>query len=930
MWTSSPCAFIACCALVVFIQEQIVVAHVGYYGVPPTVRVGGLFDAAQSEDDERAFTYAVERVNLNNDVLPRTTLLPLLETLKPRDSFHASKAVCSMLKQGVSLVLGPRSPSVVSVLGSTCSAFHVPHVQTSWTAPEADLASGQRRFSVNVYPHPDILSRAYVDLALKTSRWKSVTVIYEESDSFVRMKDVLNTSFALGARVSLVLYRPGGGAVKTLLKRVDLAKEFNIVLDVPTERVYEFLEAASEIGMMTEYYNYIITSLDTHTLDMTRFQEALANVSALRLVDLDKEETRKLLHDWTNSELRFGHRALEMTALRTELALLFDAMSLFARALHDMEHVENFELKSFSCEAPSNWTNGEALLQRMKTVHVKGLTGYVRLDEDGLRTDFTLNVIELKSTGFEKVGTWTRRTGIRFSRGYVQQKQEEIVDVIQNRTFRVSTIVNPPYTMLKKDAHLREGNDRFEGFAVDLMDALAQKIGFRYEMHLVKDNAYGSNASGEWNGMIRELIDREADMAIVDLTITYMRAQMVDFTMPFMNTGISILFRKPLQDNPPLFSFLLPFSVDVWLYMLTAYLALSLWYGLLGRFSPYENRFALRRFSGADTPQWDPEEMEKELDITNRFWFAIGSLMQQGSDLNPSAVSTRIIASIWWFFTLIMISSYTANLAAFLTAQRMTSPIENAHDLAKQTSIDYGCLLSGSTKSFFQSSDSPLIKRMWAAMEAAQPSVFAETNEKGVERVLRGGYAYLMESTTIEYMMQKNCQLTQIGGQLDSKGYGIATPPDAKIRNIISAAIVEFHEGDLLFKLKQKWWKTRNPPDPTALSKCHLYTNASSSSASSSEMGLASVGGVFIVLLVGCIAGALLCVGEFIWELQKTPYGERESIMMEMFHACKLVVTCRGRKYSPTSRSSAGSLDGEATLRSVGQSSTRSGDTAVR
>nr|XP_037280400.1 glutamate receptor ionotropic, kainate 3-like [Rhipicephalus microplus] len=276
-----------------------------------------------------------------------------------------------------------------------------------------------------------------------------------------------------------------------------------------------------------------------------------------------------------------------------------------------------------------------------------------------------------------------------------------------------------------------------------------------------------------------------------------------------------------------------------------------------------------------------------------------------------------------------MISSYTANLAAFLTAQRMTSPIENANDLAKQTSIDYGCLLSGSTKAFFQHSDSSLIKRMWAVMEAAQPSVFAETNEKGVERVLRGGYAYLMESTTIEYMVQKNCQLMQIGGLLDSKGYGIATPPEAKIRSVLSAAIVEFHEGDLLFKLKEKWWKTRNPPDPTALAKCQLYSNASSSSSSSSEMGLASVGGVFIVLFFGCLAGAILCLGEFIWELQKTPYGERESIVMEMFHACKLVVTCRGRKFSPKSLSMEGSLDGEATLRSAAQSSTRSGGTAV-
>ena len=56
----------------------------------------------------------------------------------------------------------------------------------------------------------------------------------------------------------------------------------------------------------------------------------------------------------------------------------------------------------------------------------------------------------------------------------------------------------------------------------------------------------------------------------------------------------------------------------------------------------------------------------------------------QGSGLNPKAASTRIVGGIWWFFTLIIISSYTANLAAFLTVERMITPIENAEDLAKQ------------------------------------------------------------------------------------------------------------------------------------------------------------------------------------------------------------------------------------------------------
>lgn len=56
----------------------------------------------------------------------------------------------------------------------------------------------------------------------------------------------------------------------------------------------------------------------------------------------------------------------------------------------------------------------------------------------------------------------------------------------------------------------------------------------------------------------------------------------------------------------------------------------------------------------------------------------------------------------WWFFSLIIISSYTANLAAFLTVERMITPIEHAEDLAGQTEISYGTLESGSTMTFFR------------------------------------------------------------------------------------------------------------------------------------------------------------------------------------------------------------------------------------
>jgi len=134
------------------------------------------------------------------------------------------------------------------------------------------------------------------------------------------------------------------------------------------------------------------------------------------------------------------------------------------------------------------------------------------------------------------------------------------------------------------------------------------------------------------------------------------------------------------------------------------------------------------------------------------------------------------VGSIWWFFTLIIISSYTANLAAFLTVERMASPIESAQDLAEQREISYGTLESGSTMTFFRDSKIETYQKMWRYMENKKPSVFVSTYDEGIRRVLEGNYAFLMESTTLDYVVQRDCNLTQIGGLLDSKGYGIGTP----------------------------------------------------------------------------------------------------------------------------------------------------------
>lgn len=74
---------------------------------------------------------------------------------------------------------------------------------------------------------------------------------------------------------------------------------------------------------------------------------------------------------------------------------------------------------------------------------------------------------------------------------------------------------SPPYGMLKESANQLSGNDRFEGFGIDLIHELSLMLGFNYTFHLQEDGVYGSlGANQQWNGMIRELLDKVRQICI--------------------------------------------------------------------------------------------------------------------------------------------------------------------------------------------------------------------------------------------------------------------------------------------------------------------------------------------------------------------------------------------------------------------------------
>uniref|UniRef100_A0A674GW54 Glutamate receptor n=1 Tax=Taeniopygia guttata TaxID=59729 RepID=A0A674GW54_TAEGU len=749
---------------------------IGYsQGTTHVLRFGGIFECVESGPmgaEELAFRFAVNTINRNRTLLPNTTLTYDTQKINLYDSFEASKKACDQLSLGVAAIFGPSHSSSANAVQSICNALGVPHIQTRW---KHQVSDNKDSFYVSLYPDFSSLSRAILDL-VQFFKWKTVTVVYDDSTGLIRLQELIKAPSRYNLRLKIRQLPADTKDAKPLLKEMKRGKEFHVIFDCSHEMAAGILKQALAMGMMTEYYHYIFTTLDLFALDVEPYRYSGVNMTGFRILNTENTQVSSIIEKWSMERLQAPPKpdsGLLDGFMTTDAALMYDAVHVVSVAVQQFPQMT---VSSLQCNRHKPWRFGTRFMSLIKEAHWEGLTGRITFNKtNGLRTDFDLDVISLKEEGLEKVGIWDPLSGLNMT-------------------------------------------ENQKGKPANITDSL------------------------------------KADLAVAPLAITYVREKVIDFSKPFMTLGISILYRKPNGTNPGVFSFLNPLSPDIWMYILLAYLGVSCVLFVIARFSPYE-------WYNPHPCNPDSDVVENNFTLLNSFWFGVGALMQQGSELMPKALSTRIVGGIWWFFTLIIISSYTANLAAFLTVERMESPIDSADDLAKQTKIEYGAVEDGATMTFFKKSKISTYDKMWAFMSSRRQSVLVKSNEEGIQRVLTSDYAFLMESTTIEFVTQRNCNLTQIGGLIDSKGYGVGTPMGSPYRDKITIAILQLQEEGKLHMMKEKWWRGNGCPEEE--------------SKEASALGVQNIGGIFIVLAAGLVLSVFVAVGEFLYKSKKNAQLEK-------------------------------------------------------
>ena len=233
--------------------------------------------------------------------------------------------------------------------------------------------------------------------------------------------------------------------------------------------------------------------------------------------------------------------------------------------------------------------------------------------------------------------------------------------------------------MVMKD---KDGRPKLQGYCIEMIEEMANRMKFDYEIILPTDNSEdygGKQADGSWSGVIGDLVKGEIDIAVAGMTMTSEREEVVDFVAPYFDqSGISIIIREPVRPRS-LFKFMEVLRVEVWLAILAALVVTALMLWFLDRFSPYSAR---------NNKEAHPYPC-RVFTLKESFWFALTSFTPQGGGEAPKSLSGRVLVAAYWLFVVLMLATFTANLAAFLTVERMQTTVAGLEELAQQSKINY-------------------------------------------------------------------------------------------------------------------------------------------------------------------------------------------------------------------------------------------------
>ncbi|XP_061963060.1 glutamate receptor 2.8-like [Populus nigra] len=778
-----------------------------------------------------------------------------------KDVIGAAAAALDLIKNvEVQAILGPKTSMQANFVIDLGEKAQVPIISFSATSPS--LTSIRSSYFLRATQNDSAQVNA-ISAIVQAFGWREAVPIYidneygegiipylidalQEVDARVPYRSVISPS-ATDDQIVEELYR-----LMTMQTRVFIVHMYRSL----GTRLFT---KAKEIGMMSEGYVWIMTdglSVDFLSSPNHSVTDTIQGVLGIKPYVPRTKELEYFRARWKRKFLRDNPNKID-AELNIYGLLAYDAATALALAV-EKAGTTNFGFQKANVSSNSSTDlatlgislNGPNIVQALSTTSFKGLTGDY-LFVDGQLQSSAFQIVNVNGNGGRGIGFWTPTEGL-------VKKFNPRINKRTNSTStsRVSTVIFPGDTTavpkgweiptnekkLKIGVPLKAGfselvavtkdpgsnTTTFTGFCIDVFDAVVKALPYALPYEYIPFANSDGEPAGTYNDLAYQVYLKNYDAVVGDITIVYNRSLYIDYTLPFTESGVSMIV--PIADNNSknAWVFMKPLTRDLWVtsFVFFVFIGFVVWV--------LEHRIN-DDFRGSASDQ-----------AGTSFWFSFSTMVFAQRERVVSNLSRAVII-IWCFVVLILTQSYTASLASLLTVEQLQPTVTDVSELIKKGeyvgyqkgSFVLGLLLDlGFDKS----------KLMVYNSAEECHHLFSKGSGNG------GIAAAFDELAFIKLILSRYCsKYTMIDPKFKTGGFGFVFPKGSPLVPDISRAILNVTEGDEMKQIEGAWFgKKSTCPD-------------SSPSISSNSLSLKSFWGLFLIAGLAALLALIIFVVMFVY-----------------------------------------------------------------
>ncbi|XP_059623348.1 glutamate receptor 3.6-like [Cornus florida] len=782
---------------------------------PAIVNIGSIFtfDSVIGKVAKVALEAAVKDVNSDPDVLHGTELRLTMHDTNFSGFMGIIEALRFMGTDTVAII-GPQSSVTAHVISHVANELQVPLL--SFSATDPTLSSLQYPFFVRTAQN-DLFQMAAIAQMVEYYGWREVIAIYADDDH--GRNGIAALGDQLAARRCQISYKAALNPVATraditdVLVKVALSESRILILHTYLGWSLEVFAVARYLGMMGSGYvwvatNWLSTILETNSPLPPETMENIQGVITLRMYTPDSELKRRFVSRWSNLTSKVTTKG--PIGLSTYGLYAYDTVWLLAHGIDAFfnqggrisfsndSRLDKLSEGSLRLNAMTIFDEGNLLLNSILKVNMTGVTGPMNFTSDRSLFHPAYEVINVIGTGSRRIGYWSNYSGLsvvppetlytkppnRSSSsqqlygavwpGQTTQKPRGWVFPNNGRHLKIGV---PNRVSYREFIAQIPGTDMFKGYCIDVFTAALNLLPYAVPYKLVPFGDGIKNPS--CTELVRLITAGVYDAAIGDIAIITNRTRMVDFTQPYVESGLVVV--APVRKlNSNAWAFLRPFDKRMWAVTGTFFLIVGAVVWIL------EHRMN-DEFRGPPRKQ-----------VVTILWFSFSTLFFSHKENTVSTLG-RLVLIIWLFVVLIINSSYTASLTSILTVQHLSSPIKGIESLMKSNApIGYQ---QGSFAQNYLSEELKIHESRLVPLNS--PEEYEKALKDGPNK---GGVAAVVdERAYIELFLSSRCEFSIVGSEFTKSGWGFAFPRDSPLAVDMSTALLQLSENGELQRIHDKW-----------------------------------------------------------------------------------------------------------------------------